>query len=34
MEALERWSDSLANTNGLGRILVEVREAIHFASDT
>ncbi len=33
-EALERWSDSLANTNGLGRILVEVREAIHFASDT
>ena len=33
-EALEEWSDSLANTNGLGRILVEVREAIHFASGT
>jgi len=33
-EALDEWSLSLADTNGLGRILAEVREAIHFASDT
>ncbi len=33
-EALDEWSQSTANTNGLGRILAEVREAIHFATDT
>ncbi len=32
--ALEEWSERSANTNDLGRILAEVREAIHFAPDT
>jgi hypothetical protein len=33
-EALDEWSEACANSNGLGRILAEVREAIHFRSGT
>ena len=33
-QALDDWTTARAKSNGLGRILAEVREAIHFQSDT
>jgi hypothetical protein len=33
-QALDEWSAACANSNGLGRVLAEVREAIHFRSGT
>ena len=33
-QALDDWTTARAKSNGIGRILAEVREAIHFRTDT